>query len=168
MTLAIARYSVASATESATHPSALLPSLTDKCQDSLRKLFGVVPPPSDPTSFPQMLEACCASVQAYARSLLAPSRQLQEIVGDLIALKADCLAFPSHAVVSFIERQSSKAPSWRLLVGLNGCQCAEEVRVAVGAELATSILTGKPFQIHAAKQLLGDLMTENGSLNHHS
>lgn len=161
MTLAMARYSVASAIESATHPSALLPSLTDKCQDSLRKLFGVIPPPSDPTSFPQVLDACCASIRAYADSLHAPSNRLHEILGDLVALRAACSTFPRHDVFILIGHESSKAPSWRLLVTLNGCQCAEELRIAVGAELAASVLTGKRFHIHAAKQLLRAL-TDNG------
>jgi hypothetical protein len=128
--------------------SRLLQELTPESQLMLRKLSSVLTTPVDAPALLSVLAAAAQAVNAYGKTLVAPTEAFQRIAQTLEVLKDECgdnPQFYAAAADDPLRRRLLKNSAWALLLEMSKAPTPERLLVAAGVELAYCLATGKHF-----------------------
>ncbi len=128
--------------------SLLLQQLIPESQLMLRKLASVLSTPVDAPALLTVLATAAQAVNAYGKTLLAPTEAFQQIAKTLEALKDECCRNPrlcSAAADDPLRRRLLKNSTWALLLEMSKAPTPERLLVAAGVELAYCLATSKNF-----------------------
>jgi hypothetical protein len=128
--------------------SRLLQELTSESQLMLRKLASVLTTPVDAPALLSVLATAAQAVNAYGKTLLAPTEAFQQIAKTLEALKDECSGNPQFYAAAAddpLRRRLLKNSAWALLLEMSKGPTPESLLVAAGVELAYCLATSKNF-----------------------
>jgi hypothetical protein len=150
------------------HPSILLSALSSASQELLRRLLFVTPVPIDTAGLPTVLRAVCNALRVYGQQLRLPRQGYTQLLSNITALECECRnTFIGQTDFHYSgTRKKNTPPAWQLLLLIERVAPAADILETIGAELAISLTTVKPFRETLAKNL-GQVINAAESLTSH-
>ena len=122
--------------------------LLPEAQVLLRKLASVLATPVDAPAIFSVVAVSVQAVDAYGKTLIAPTDEFRQIVRMLETLKEACCHNPQLFSADSddpLRRRLLKNSAWALLLEMSKIQTPTSLLVAVGVELAYCLAISKTF-----------------------
>jgi hypothetical protein len=154
---------------SRTRLSEIMSALSGDAGSAMRRFVAAVKPPIDASGESRVITSAGRCLAAFRSSLSMPSPVVDELIARLDVLNNGIAALCLRPVILLNEtmwRQLYWRPQWALFRLLDGEQIPVGVRRVVGAELARSLILGKPFDKALATGLRSHIVVLTGAPDH--